>query len=238
MNNRINILFFCGLCLVISTAPSAQSQNTSDIDRLRRTVLSNPQDQTAMSQLQDLQAARTQQRFRSLEALAKGLDLYLQRRRPEAKPLLEKANVSDFVRNMARKRLTSKSFDTILSDCGADTSGLRDRTPTGALQRKLLCKVCGHSQVVDCRQCRGVGFLTSGNSQAACTKCKGKGEVACKDVIHGLDRGSSDAIQQRAFSGVSARARGEIQKLISISIYLGDGGVDLYSPGALKTSPR
>jgi hypothetical protein len=76
-----------------------------------------------------------------------------------------------------------------------------------------------------CKDCLGSGAVD-------CKVCGGKGEVPCPKCGAGAAPAAGPA------APIGAAATEAINKVIALANYLRAGGVDFWSPEALKSSPR
>lgn len=261
MRRIIAPLIGCAACCMwgvsICLAPSLASRPTEEpslageITRLRRAVLDDPLDSKTGAELIELRQSRQRQRRQALHGLIEGLQGYLEGKRATVRPGLAKAMQSPYAVSLARAILApvSLSLNQILEE------NKRALGPEA-------CTVCGDTGLADCRKCsatgikrcpscKGTGHQRSRSDQAGrspgpaspCEQCKGKGAVPCPEC------NGRGAIQCRKCAAKAAReaagaARpapheaGAVSKLIGVARYLRDGGIDLYSPDALKCSPK
>lgn len=240
-------------------APAAGRNSDAEIAAAAKRLFANPADGDARNRLADLRTQRDEQRLKSLEALARGLEGYRDGGGPASGPDLAIALQSPYVVEMANAVLL-KPLDAIARECGGGSVPARPTTPAAG-----GCPQCGDLGWVDCTTCVGAGYVTctacAGKGQSRektrpagatsrmvdCAMCVGKGAIQCKTCS------GSGAVACSKCGGVAAPAPAgglrpsapaasvattAINEVIDKARYLRSGGTDLWSPRALKPSPK
>ncbi len=234
----------CALCALVGAllwrAPRGLSQllRPAEVDRriasLCKTVLANPKDLPAVRRLLRLRKDQRRYRLESLESLRQGLRAHLQGDGALAARELKRASASAYVLELANSVLL-----TPLEKMFSARGGVGRRPParcprcfgTGR-EDCPRCRGMGHAK---CSTCRGVGTLKGttcndcgGSGAVVCPRCQGAGVISCTLCA----RTGAEKAPQKG----SARSTEAIRKVISLAGHLRAGGIDLYSPGALRPS--
>jgi len=237
-----------------ATRPAARTGLEDEIASAVKVLLANPVDSATSRRLEKLRRQQERQNKQGLDCLGQGLDHYLNGRSALAVQALKRAGRSPYAVALAGQLLSS-SLDEIL-DASEKTIGPE------------ICPVCGDTGWADCRSagcsgcglkacpaCKGTGYRDASRRGSdrgarrrpppgpttACDRCKGTGSVPCGDC-----RGRGVVPCPRCTANRSGRSKPAIapeaveavRKLIDLAGYLRDGGLDLYSPQALKRSPK
>lgn len=214
-------------------------------------VLADPSDTLATKLLLDLRRRQEIQHKESLAALATGLQAWLVGQRDQARAEFEKVNRCAAVRKMAEMEL-GMSMDELRAQLSRQSRDTRS------------CPQCGGTGLADCQQCNGIGEVIcaacggtgkqetgrsssrprlSSSSSTVCPACNGTGTVKCaqcdgKGVVScSCDPALRVETRKEATSLPNDMAE-NITRLITKVAYLRDGGFDLFSPQALRCSPK
>ncbi len=239
----------CAVCLaavVLSCYASflwADSSNASgdladEIKDLCTIVLSNPIDSAAHRRLAELRGQQLHERRQALNALARGLTFYIDRRLQSAMPELSKAMQSRYAVDLANSILLTPLED-VLEEC-KKYKRPKTRCPACLETRWAVCRDCSGAGATVCRECRGGGLaggrFSRARSSGECEGCQGSGHFECRDCDgEGFVR-CTRCVARNA--GMGANEREAIEKLIAMAVYLRNGGVDFFTHDALKCSPR
>ncbi len=231
-----------------ASQPAEQEALAGEIARLCRAVLDNPLDSTAGAELRELRHRQQQQRHQALDGLIKGLQAYRDGKRVGAMAGLARAVQSPYVVDLANAILPSTLAEIV-------EQTRRTIQPGG-------CPMCGQTGEADCRRCSGTGIrmcpsckgtgdqrtkthrgARSTGPLVVCHECNGTGAVPCphcngRGVVPCPKCQGKDAGDSAAGPRLAPEAGAAVEKLIGLAGYLRDGGIDLYSPKALKRSPR
>jgi len=236
------------LCLApTSTSRPEESENIrKTIEALCRVVLADPLDTKAMAQLSELRRVQKQRRYEALDGLVEGLQRYV-----DDQPAGMRLGLRKALHDPVAMELTEQVLGIDLNQLST-----QDGNPLGS----DICPLCGDTGSCDCRKCKGIGVSTcatcsgsgiprrarsrrqlfdnsvtmctkcGGTGANPCTECKGQGFVRCRKC-------AQKAILAGSNTGIESKRNEKIKKLIAIARYLRDGGIDLYTPNALKCSP-
>ena len=223
---------------------------------LLRKLLAGPPDAAALSELTALRNRRLQRDADALDALARGLQLYLEIGPQLAAGPLDKAmgNPNVFSLTAALPRPLEK----IAAECRAAASARPWGSSAGEAAR--VCPRCGDTRLapctasrcsgsgyVPCPKCVGAGVLRGPDSEGVvrilglCDQCGGAGVVACPAC------GAAGSVEctackpkpnQAAASLLQAKEVQEILKVICKARWIRAGGIDLYTNGAREPSPK
>ncbi len=230
-------VLFCCAPFLLSVRANALSNPEDEIKDLCKIVLSNPIDSAARRRLAGLRRQQLQQRREALNALARGLNFYIDHRLEATIPDLSKAMQSKYVVDLADSVLLTPLQD-ILEECGKHRKP-RTRCPSCLDTRWAVCRDCSSAGVDVCRECRGMGragYLSRTGSSGQCTNCRGSGYFECNACA-----GEGFVSCRRCApedGGMGANEREAVERVIAMAIYLRDGGVDFFTQDALKCSPR
>jgi len=216
---------------------------------LAERVLRDPLDAPVREQLEALRAQQRKADRVAFLALAQGLRAYLEAGPELAGPALVRASGSGRAVSLARP--LGKSIARLLSG----------EVPAGpSAPARAPCAKCGDTGQADCtvRRCNGSGWVPcdactgrgmvedktvapgrqvfyvcrdcAGAGAVRCQECMGRGTVPCP-----LCKSPSGRWAQRHLLGDETAA---IDRAIIQARWLGKGGIDLYTDGALKPSPK
>ena len=239
---RAALLLGCLLCLLAAPVRAAQDAEPGrEIAALAAKLLADPLDAAAADKLGRLRQRQAQACKEAIEALVKGLDAYMAQRPDSASRDLSRAAQVPEVAAMADRALQSP-LAALIKKC-AKESGAAD-VPAAA----DVCESCGGTGRADCPACHGAGeqlcptcgghgkFTRSSGTCThpkcgrsgvlQCEQCQGKGVVRCNEC-------------EAKATGFLAEAQVlAIRTTMAMARHLSAGGIDLDSPGALKTSPK
>jgi hypothetical protein len=208
-----------------------------EIKDLCKHVLSNPIDATARRTLAGLRPPQRQRRHQGLDALARGLDSYVNHQPQPTILNLNKAKQSPYILDWANSILPT-SVDDMLEKCKQyKKSTTRCRLCLGTYWS--ACKSCEGAGVRRCLQCRGLGATSASprlGRPGHCGACEGLGCFECRECT-----GEGFVPCMRCTpkdGGIPANERKTIEDLMAMAIYLRDGGIDFFTQDALKCSPR
>jgi len=255
---RDMITSLCLATFVLSTSAAAQegtAEKTLDerIDALRVKVR-DTYDPEATKQLAELRIEEKRQRAEAAENLRRGLQAYLRKDFLAAGVDLRKAMRSRSVVQFADCFLL-KSVKATAEECP-------EQTPASTDPEAKPCSTCGDTGAEDCKSCNGTGNLRCSKCSGkgiirvrprsgvrlprgmkylnmACPKCGGTGVVPCaKCAGTGLlpchvctRKGVRDEPGELGPNALEA-----VKKVICMTRYLRQGGIDLYSTEALRPS--
>jgi len=229
-------------------APKPAPAPTTKADLLARAVLADPMDGIVREQLEALRVEQRRARTAAFGTLAQGLHAYL-----EAGPELAAAILRQVARSPRAASLARPLGPAIQRIVAADEPNPPARSATP-------CPKCGDTGLADCtaRRCHGSGWVP-------CGTCKGSGVVQVKDEVRGRtvlylcrDCAGSGVTRCPACNGhgtvackacnrqpgrwaeyhVSGQEAAAVEKVICQARWLHRGGIDLYTNGALKPSPK
>jgi predicted RNA-binding Zn-ribbon protein involved in translation (DUF1610 family) len=223
---------------------------------LLRKLLAGPPDAAALSELTALRNRQLHRDADALDALARGLRLYLEIGPQLAAGPLDKATGNPNVFSLTAT--LPRPLEKIAAECRAAASA----RPWGSLAGEAahVCPKCGDTRLapctasrcngsgyVPCPKCGGAGVLRGPDSEGVvrvlglCGQCSGAGVVACQTC--GL-AGSVECTackpkpSQAAASLLPAKEVQEIRKVICKARWIRAGGIDLYTNGAREPSPK
>ena len=214
---------------------------------LAKAVLADPMDAPAREQLEALRAEQRRARSTAFGMLAQGLRAYLEAGPGLAGTMLRQAASSAQAASLAkplgkgmgqllaagaapdpgRAKPCAKCGGTGLVDCAAHRCYASGWVPCGTCKGRgvLQAKAPALGRIVFyiCRDCAGTGVTR-------CDDCTGHGTVACKACNRQPGRWAGHHL-----TGNKASA---IEKVVCKARWLHRGGIDLYTDGALKPSPK
>lgn len=223
---------------------------------LLRKLLAGPPDASALSELTALRNRQLQRDADALDALARGLRLYLEIGPQLAAGPLDKATGNPNVFSLTAD--LPRPLEKIAAECRAAASA----RPWGHLAGEAahVCPKCGDTHLapctasrcngsgyVPCPKCGGAGVLRGPDSEGVvrilglCDQCGGAGVVACQTC------GAAGSVEctackpkpsQAAASLLPATEAQEIRKVICKARWIRAGGIDLYTNGAREPSPK
>jgi predicted RNA-binding Zn-ribbon protein involved in translation (DUF1610 family) len=224
---------------------------------LMRKLLAGPPDASALSELADLRNRQLRRDADALDALARGLRLYLEIGPRLAAGPLDKATANPNVFSLAVA--LPRPLDEIAGECRA-TASTRPWGSAAGGEAVYLCPKCGDTRLAPCTagRCNGSGYVTCPKCGAAgvlrgpdsegtvrvlgmCDQCGGAGVVACQAC------GGTGSVQcaackpkptQAAASLLPEKEVTAIQKVIFKAQWIRAGGIDLYTNGARDPSPK
>lgn len=223
---------------------------------LLRKLLTGPPDAAALSELTALRNRQLQRDADALDALARGLRLYLEIGPQLAAGPLDKATGNPNVFSLTAA--LPRPLEKIAAECRAAASA----RPWGSLAGEAahVCPKCGDTRLapctasrcngsgyVPCPKCGGAGVLRGPDSEGSvrvlglCGQCSGAGVVACQTC------GPAGSVEctackpkpsQAAASLLPTKEVQEIRKVICKVRWIRAGGIDLYTNGAGEPSPK
>jgi len=232
------VVLSCYASFLLADSSNSLGDSEDEIKDLCTIVLSNPIDSAAHRRLAGLRRQQLQQRRQALNALARGLTFYIDRRLQSTMPELSKAMQSRYVVDLANSILLTPLED-VLEECKKYKKP-KTRCPSCLETRWAVCKDCSGSGATVCRECRGMGLaggrFSRPGSSGECEGCRGSGYFECGECAgEGFVR-CTRCVARNA--GMGANEREAIEKLIAMAVYLRNGGVDFFTQNALKCSPR
>lgn len=234
----------------------AKDASAARAEELLRKLLNGPPDAAALGELIELRNRRLQRDADALDALARGLRLYLEIGPALAAGPLEKATGNPNVFSLAAGLPTP--LDKIAAQCRA--AAVPPPRDTPAAEAARVCLKCGDTRLapctasrcngsgyVPCPKCGGAGVLRGPDSDGTvrvlgmCDQCSGAGVVACQ-ACGGTGSVECTACKpkpsQAAASLLGPAEVQEILKVICKARWIRAGGIDLYTNGARETSPK
>lgn len=243
-----------------ASKPTLTDQQIRDqISKLRKLVKANPLDSSSRRKLLELLETRKLRDGKALDSLIHGLQDYLAAHYSHAEQALVKAESSHLVRGIAQQKLRTTSLKQLIKQC--QTKKTSTATKPGA-KVASMCPICGDTLIADCAKCKGLGITPCrtcrGTGQVIrkgskykypCPRCGRKGAITCTVCLgrtvrqctasrHGGKRTAprpASIINTKAVNNTPEQR--EVRELIALTWYLRTGGLNLYSPDALKTSP-
>ena len=154
------------------------SETTNKITELSQILLANPLDADAASQLKKLRSQQTAVRRQSLNALAQGLNAWLNQQFNVAAEHLQTASQSAYVRDLTQKYM-GRSIGSISEQCQNNLH--EEYCPQCGNTSLADCKGCYATGQQKCRTCRGQGKIrVNGSSEfTTCPNCRGLGTQTC-----------------------------------------------------------
>ena len=233
----ITVVLSCYASFLLADSANALNDPEDEIKDLCKIVLSNPIDSAARRRLTGLRQQQLQRRRQALNALARGLNFYIDRRLQSTTPELSKAMQSKYVVDLANSVLLTRLED-VLEQCRKHKKP-KTRCPSCLDSKWAVCRDCGGAGAGTCQECRGTGragrFSRPGSS-GQCRVCRGSGCFECSECA------SEGFVPCKRCTpkngGMGANEREAVERLIAMAIYLRDGGVDFFTQDALKCSPR
>jgi len=227
-----------------------QPANDSDAARaagLLRRLLAGPPDAAALGELTVLRNRQLHRDADALDALARGLRLYLEIGPRLAAGLLDKATANPNVFSLTVA--LPSPLEKIATECRAAAGEAARVCPKCGDTRLAPCTAsrCNGSGHVPCPKCGGAGVLRGLDSNGTvrvlglCGQCGGSGVVECQAC------GSTGSVEctackpkpsQAAASLLPAAEVQEIRKVICKARWIRAGGIDLYTNGAREPSPK
>ena len=240
-------LFALSVMLVVAIparvdAQDARTTETAKVAALRRRLLADPTDRSALTELAAIRRRHRDVRREALDALERGLRAYLAGDLVVAGEALKKAVASPDVVRLANSFLL-QPLDAMIAECPARKAP--DKTPDAP-----PCRFCGDTGLKDCSTCKGTGVLRCSKcrgrgvrtdrrtrAQMTCDKCGGEGTVGCpkcggNGVVPCHVCTEKPGAAERARPGPNAVEA--VRKVLCMTRYLRAGGLDLYATGALK----
>jgi len=223
---------------------------TSDDDRaaeLARKLLADPHDAAARAALGQLRARLRRRDADALDALARGLRMYLDIGLQLAAGPLEKAAGNSSALSLTRG--LPHPLEKIVAESRAAATGEAARPcPKCGDTHLAPCTAsgCNGSGYVRCAKCGGSGVIrgpdrfTTVKAPRLCPECGGSGVTSCRAC------GGTGAVACRACKPKPSRAAAllgaaeirEIRKVICKARWIRAGGIDLYTNGARAPSPK
>ena len=228
-------------------APGADAQAAALLAKVR----ADPLDAAARERLGELRDRQRREMLSACQALEQGLKAYLRDGPELAAPILRKAARDPRV--VALTRPLARPLDKALADVRAGSAhpGRAKRVCVrcgGTGRIDCVARRCNGSGKVPCSQCKGKGLLTVAQAfprpagVRRCADCEGSGVVDCKIC------GQSGAVpcpecgkRPRPAAGGAALTPLEekaVRQIMWQARYLARGGIDLYTDGALKPTPK
>lgn len=227
-------------------AAATPAERAKRVSELARKVLNDPFDNKAIGELDRLRREQRRARLVALDRLSKGMAVYAKHGAGAAAMAMRDVLASPSVLALANANF-SRSIQDILKGLSAPATSRPARTGRCSKCADMIevdCPICRGLGAIGCSRCggRGQGRSTGSpySSVRDCVSCGATGMVACKKCggtavvpcptcakkTPGLT-GAVDPIEADAAKRLSVMAR-----------HLRQGGVDLYSPDALKASPK
>jgi predicted RNA-binding Zn-ribbon protein involved in translation (DUF1610 family) len=234
--------------VVARPQPPAGGESARAAELLRK-LLAGPPDAPALNELIELRNRQLQRDADALDALARGLRLYLEVGPRLAAGPLDKATGNPNVFSLTTGLPTP--LEKIAAQCRAAASAREAAHPCPRCgdTRLAPCTAsrCNGSGYVPCPKCSGAGVLRGTEGEEAgkvlglCGQCDGAGVVACQTC------GPSGAIECTACKPKPSQAAAyllpaaevqEILKAVCKARWIRAGGIDLYTNGAREPSPK
>ena len=145
-------------CRTVEAAGAKTRDPHETMTALGRQVLADPANVALRQDYELLRREEVVQQQKALEALAHGLEAYVEGQFAEAAASLQKAARCSAVMQWAK---WTAPMDRVAAACG-----VRPRRAKAAVH---VCPECGGTNQADCSDCRGAGWKR-------CTRCKGTGQ--------------------------------------------------------------
>jgi len=228
--------------VVVRLQPAGEGGASHEAQLLRK-LLAGPPDDAALSELVALRNRRLQRDADALDALARGLGLYL-----EVGPRLAAGPLDKATRNpnvFALAGSLARPLAEVAAQCraAASTRETAHFCPRCGDTRLAPCARCTGSGYVPCPKCGGAGVLrgSDGRVLGLCGQCGGAGVVVCQ-ACGGAGSVECAACKpkpgQAEESLLPAAEVHEIRKVICKARWIRAGGIDLYTNGAREPSPK
>ncbi len=234
------LLLACGPLLMGAEPGNSLERKAAE---LRREVLNDPANQQKQEVLGDLLRYQRRQERGALDALAKGLEAYVEVGPCAANLWFQGALCSSQARSLTAQSL-GVTLEELMAECNPADGG-EAGGPGGGGPGWQDCGVCSSTGARVCQTCEGRGRAAkeeSGEEEVCgkcggtggrfCMSCSGYGIVKCRKCA---GRGYMRAGKPRA---IDPKRRAAIQRLISQAGYLYRGGIDFSTGHALRTTPR
>ena len=169
----------------------------------------------------------------ALNNLREGLIAYMNGHYEAAKQRLNKARQSEYVGTWADSELLT-SLEDIHKKC---EKALQDMSTCKKCDGSGLvaCDACYGSGWTPCPQCRGKGKVSNGRMSYPCKNCKGRGYEICRKC-NGKTFKKCELCTAKA--GIGSHEKEAIEGVLAKAAYLTNGGIDLFTPEALKPPPK
>ena len=241
----------CGSAAPQAATRPAVSGVSAEAAALAAKVLADPLDSAAVARLRRLRRKQAIETRSAYEALARGLEAYLQDGPAAAAPALGIAARS--ARAMSLTRATGNSLARILKEALAAGRGAAANQPAvcdlcgGTGQADCRAHRCFASGMVPCSRCKATGVIRMKHPlletymRSPCPTCRGTGVVVCK-VCGGSGTIPCPRCKGKGKPPPGARpdpptARA-VRRVICKARVLSRGRIDLYSDRALAPSPK
>jgi predicted RNA-binding Zn-ribbon protein involved in translation (DUF1610 family) len=228
--------------VVVRLQPAGEGDAAREAQLLRK-LLAGPPDDAVLSELAALRNRRLQRDADALDALARGLRLYL-----EVGPRLAAGPLDKATRNpnvFAVAGSLPRPLGELAAQCRAAAAARETAhfCPRCGDTRLAPCARCAGSGYVPCPKCGGAGLLrgSDGRVLGLCGQCGGAGVVRCQ-ACGGAGSVECAACKpkpgQAEESLLPAAEVREIRTVICKARWIRAGGIDLYTNGAREPAPK
>lgn len=240
------------IILLTALAAIATASVDEKLNSLTDSLLASPAgfDLTVAYKIKEMRTIQQQEKEQALDQLILGLHAYLNSHFTDAAEFLHNASASQYTIQLTQAALAIP-LETLIDDCKAAAKNTSCEDCLGSTNND--CDQCDGSTMKLCRTCKGFGKVKPESENrkkkkksedrartVICIECSGLGAVRCENcgntgIVPCKCITRFDVISPAPSSFID---RARFNNLISIARYLRNGGIDFFTPQAIKLAPK